>query len=85
MDKSAKLKPHVPPDIVITNHGSIMLMRSHTERAMEWVAENVEVQQLFGPSVVVEWRYAGGIAKAAREAGLEVHVKQGEAGQRNIA
>jgi hypothetical protein len=76
VDQPAKLKSVTPPDIRLENHGSIMLLRGHTERGMEWICENVDVQQLYGPSAVIEWRYAKPIVDGARAAGLEVRVEQ---------
>lgn len=66
----------VNPDIRLENHGSIWLMRGKSDAGQQWIDDNVNVLQWFGGAAVVEWRYAGDIARGASEAGLEVEVTQ---------
>jgi hypothetical protein len=61
-------------DLEIENHGSIALMRPHTEAAEEWIAETVDVPDWawMGGAVAVEPRYVEALAIGASDAGLRV-------------
>jgi hypothetical protein len=60
-------------DVIISNHGSIMLFALLSERAREWVDENVsENRQFLGGSLAVEPRYAADLAQGMIDAGLVV-------------
>lgn len=57
--------------VLVRNEGSIYLFQPLTPRAKEWIAKNVQPDaQWFGNALVVEHRYAAGLAAAMREAGL---------------
>lgn len=65
---------HQLADVVIENHGSILLIDARTAAAREWVAyhlSGVEVQQ-FGGKVAAEPRYVAAIVAGMREDGLIV-------------
>jgi hypothetical protein len=51
--------------------GAVFLFTPITLRAKEWIDENVQPEaQWFGNALAVEWRYAGELAAAIRDAGL---------------
>jgi len=60
-------------DIIVRNHGSIVLLEPQDRAAEEWLETNVEAEaQWWGPSLVVEPRYVEDIVEGARADGLEV-------------
>lgn len=65
--------PNRTPDVLIENHGSLMLFRLLTPEAIKWVDENVsEDAQFFGGGLCVEPRYAQDLAQGMIDAGLTV-------------
>jgi hypothetical protein len=61
----------VTPDVLIHNEGTVFLFNPLTSRAKEWIDENVqEDAQWFGTTLVVEHRYAWGLAVGMKEEGL---------------
>ena len=62
------------PDIQVTNHGSIMLFQPMSELGQSWLDEHLDGSdvQYWGNAVVVEPRYARGLADAMLDDGLEV-------------
>lgn len=65
--------PSRQPDVIVDNQGSIVLLRPETNAAKEWLAEHIHVDAMhFGPSLVVEWRYADDIIDGMKRDGLEV-------------
>lgn len=61
-------------DILVTDHGSILLFRPLSTRAHAFFEANVasEGWQWFGGALAVEPRYAPGLIDLALEAGLDV-------------
>jgi hypothetical protein len=62
-------------DILVENHGSIMLFRPVTEAGTEWLAEHTpcdEDHQYFGPALCVEPRYAESLVEGMVGDGLNV-------------
>jgi hypothetical protein len=60
-------------DVTIENHGTIFLFRLNTDAAEEWVNTYVQDDaQFWGGALVVEYRYAGGLAAGMEADGLEV-------------
>jgi len=61
-------------DVIVWNGGSgLMLVRPVTDRAEQWIKENVqEDAQWYGPALVVEWRYLEALVDGMRADGLEV-------------
>ena len=59
-------------DVLAANQGTVFLFNSLTARAQEWVDDNVvsEPWQWLGRTLVVEARYASGLAQAMQDAGL---------------
>lgn len=65
MDKSC------PIDITIENHGTLYLLRPHTEPAHSWITENIDPSATFyGGALVVEPRYVEDIAIGMSADGL---------------
>lgn len=61
------------PDLTIENHGSIFLLRPHTEAGQEWLDENIgDDAQMLGNAIAVEHRYIEAIAIGAIADGLAV-------------
>ncbi len=58
-------------DISVENHGSLFLFRPHTDEGREWLEENTD-GQWFGEALVVEHRYAEGLAQGMLDDGLRV-------------
>lgn len=62
-----------PADVLVTNEGTIVLLRPNTQRAKDWIAEHTPKESMwFGPSLVVEPRYVDDIIDGMTRNGLEV-------------
>ena len=61
-------------DILIENHGSIVLFRPLCRQAKQWLQANTQAEswQCLGYALAVEPRYAAELANGAADAGLEV-------------
>lgn len=61
-------------DVAVSNHGTVFLFALLTDRAREWVDENVQAEgwQFFGGSLAVEPRMARDLAQGMLNDGLEV-------------
>jgi hypothetical protein len=62
-------------DIVIENHGSIVLLRPTSRSGQEWIEQNIGQQngfQPYWPTVVVEPRYIADIVKGIQADDLRV-------------
>jgi hypothetical protein len=52
------------PDVLVRNEGTLFLFNPLTSRAKEWIDNNVQDDaQWFGTTLVVEHRYAWGLAQ----------------------
>ena len=59
------------PDVLVHNEGTLFLFCPLTARAKAWVDEHVEKEaHWFGAALVVEHRYALGLAQGMKNAGL---------------
>jgi len=60
------------PDVLVNNVGTFYTFCPLTLRAKEWIDENVQTEswQWFGHALVVEHRYAWGLAQGMKDAGL---------------
>jgi len=60
------------PDVLVRNEGTVFVFCPLTERARAWIDENVQTEpwQWFGNALVVEHRYAWGLATGMKEAGF---------------
>lgn len=57
-------------DVSVENHGSLFLFFLLTEKAENWVNENVPDGQMLGNGLAVEPRYAENLACGMSESGL---------------
>lgn len=62
----------VASDFHVRNHGSIWLLAPVTKAAKVFIDDNVDAQQWFAGSVVIEWRYVETIIRAIDDAGLSI-------------
>jgi hypothetical protein len=70
MDTTKQTGTHAP-DVLIANEGTVFLFNPITSRAKEWIDENVQPEaQWFGTTLVVEHRFAWGLAQGMLDAGL---------------
>ncbi len=59
------------PDILVHNEGTFLLFNPLTSRAKEWIDNNVQDDaQWFGTTLIVEHRYAWGLAQGMKDDGL---------------
>jgi hypothetical protein len=62
---------HVVPDVLVHNEGTLFLFCPLTARAKRWIDEYVQPDALwFGSALVVEHRFAWGLAQGMNDAGL---------------
>lgn len=70
MSSSSAIVPETP-DAPVYNAGTLFLLCPLTHRAKTWIDEHVEPDvQWFGSALVVEHRYAHGLAQGLIDAGL---------------
>lgn len=70
---SQKPAPVVPtPDVLVANAGTVFTFCALSTKAKEWIDENVQSAsyQWLGAVLVVEHRYAWGLAQGMTDAGL---------------
>lgn len=66
---------HVVPDVLVHNEGTLFLFCPLTARAKHWIDECVQTDALwFGNALVVEHRFAWGLAQGMKDAGLNLKV-----------
>jgi hypothetical protein len=59
------------PDFLVQNEGTVFLFCPLTPQAKEWIDEHVQPDALsFGSALVVEHRFAWGLAQGMKDAGL---------------
>jgi hypothetical protein len=59
------------PDVLVRNEGTVFLFCPLTPQAKEWIEEYVQSDaQWLGNALVVEHRYAWGLAEGMKEEGL---------------
>jgi hypothetical protein len=65
-------KQSVTPDVLVANEGTVFLFNPLTQQAKEWMDDNVQTEdwQYFGITLVVEHRFAWGLAQGMKDAGL---------------
>ena len=70
MRSSSQVVP-LTPDVLVRNEGTVFLFCPLTCRGKEWIDENVQSDALwFGSALVVEHRFAWGLAQGMKDAGL---------------
>jgi hypothetical protein len=66
-----KIKAKTTPDVLVCNEGTVFVFCPLTPRAKEWIDEHVQSDaQWFGNALVVEHRYAWGLAQGMKAGGL---------------
>jgi hypothetical protein len=66
-----KSKLNTTPDVLVRNAGTLFLFCPVTSRAKEWIDEHIRSDaQWFGNALVLEHRYAWGLAQGMRDEGL---------------
>jgi hypothetical protein len=61
----------VTPDVLVHNEGTLFLFCPLTSQAKEWIDEHIQPDaQWFGSVLVVEHRFAWGLAQGMKDAGL---------------
>ena len=66
-----KIEHKTAPDVLVRNEGTVFLFCPLTPRAKEWIDEHVQSDaQWFGNALVVEHRYAWGLAEGMKDGGL---------------
>jgi hypothetical protein len=61
------------PDVLVANAGTVFVFWPLTSRAKQWIEDNVEPDATwYGEALVVEHRFALGLAAGMRDAGLEL-------------
>ena len=64
-------KQSVTPDVLVNNVGTLYTFCPLTLRAKEWIDEHVQDDaQWFGHALIVEHRYAWGLAQGMKDDGL---------------
>ena len=72
MSRSCKVVSPTP-DILVHNEGTLFLFCPLTTRAKNWIDEHVQPDaQWFGAALVVDHRYALGLAQGMKNAGLRL-------------
>jgi hypothetical protein len=66
----SQLEEPVSPDVLVNNAGTLSTFCPLTLRAKEWINEHVQDAQWFGHALVVEHRYAWGLAHGMKDDGL---------------
>jgi hypothetical protein len=70
MSKSSQ-SSKATPDVLVSNAGTIFLFCPLTDRAETWIDEHVQHDaQRFGNCLVVEHRFAWGLAQGMKDEGL---------------
>jgi hypothetical protein len=66
-----EIKTKTTPDVLVRNEGTVFVFCPLTPRAKEWINEHVQSDaQWFGNALVVEHRYAWGLAEGMKDEGL---------------
>src|SRR5439155_18245490 len=70
MSSSSQVVPSTH-DVLIRNEGTVFLFCPLTSRGKQWIEEHVQPgAQWFGSALVVEHRFAWGLAQGLKDAGL---------------
>ena len=59
-----------PPDVLVANAGTVFVFCPLTLRAREWIDAHVQDAMWYGDSMIVEHRYAWGLAAGMKDAVL---------------
>lgn len=72
VDDGGDVELALGPDVQVENHGTIMLLRLHTESAQDWVREHVQDPRYFGTALACEPRYCPDVVAGMLADGLTV-------------
>jgi hypothetical protein len=76
-----KIELKATPDVLVRNEGTVFLFCLLTPRAKEWIDEHVQSDtRWFGNALVVEHRYAWGLAEGMKNEGLVLAWPHAEVG-----
>ena len=68
---SSRVNSATTPDILVRNEGTVFVFCPLTPRAKQWIEKNIQPDALwFGNALVVEHRFAWGLAVGMKDAGL---------------
>ena len=68
---SSSSRVAITPDVLVHNEGTLFLFCPLTSQAKEWIDEHVQPDALwFGSALVVEHRFAWGLAQGMKDEGL---------------
>ena len=67
---SSRINSTTTPDILVRNEGTLFLFCPLTPQAKQWIGQHVQDALWFGNVLVVEHRYAWGLAVGMRDSGL---------------
>jgi hypothetical protein len=71
MKSRSRVNSTTTPDVLVRNEGTLFLFCPLTPQAEQWIDEHVEPNpQWFGNCLVVEHRYAWGLAVGMKDSGL---------------
>jgi hypothetical protein len=59
-------------DIIVENHGSIVLLAPESDTGAQWLNDNIAHAMRWGGSYAIEPRYVGDILDGAQNDGLTV-------------
>jgi hypothetical protein len=66
-----ELKQADAPDVLVRNEGTVFVFCPLTSEAKEWTDQHVQADAMwFGSALVVEHRFAWGLAQAMKDGGL---------------
>ena len=69
--KTATPRLRRQPDVLVNNVGTLYTFCPLTLRAKEWINDNIQDDaQWFGHALIVEHRYAWGLAQGMKDSGL---------------
>ena len=68
-----QVKQAKAPDVLVANEGTVLVFCPMTSRAREWVDEHVQSDATwFGNALIVEYRFAWGLAQGMITDGLRL-------------
>src|SRR3989475_11655655 len=74
MSSSSQVVPNTP-DVLVRNEGTVFLFCPLTSRGKQWIEEHVQPDaQWFGSALIVEHRFAWGLAQGLKEASRRARV-----------
>lgn len=69
-------KKAIQPDLLFTNHGSVVTLQPLTDTGKEWVKDNIPLEDWQSSErIAVEPRYVANIVEGAQGDGLEVSLR----------